>query len=409
MNNESLKKYADLAVRCGINIQKNQTLHISSPLECIDFVRAIAKAAYEAGAGNVVVDYVDDEITLIKYNNAPEESFSKVPNWAALSKVALAKEEGAAFLSISARNPELLKDVDPKRVAAASKSSSIAFKEFSDFLMGDNGQWAVISVPTKAWAKKVFPESSEEEAVEKLWNSILSIVRADKEDPVKAWEEHLNTLKEKRGFLNEKKFKYLHYKSEGTDLKIEFSKNHKWLGGSDSTKKGVNFVANMPTEEVFTLPLKTGVNGYVKSTKPLIYGGNIIDNFVLHFKEGKVVDFTAEKGYDVLKNLIETDEGSHYLGEVALVPDNSPISNSNIIFFNTLFDENASCHLALGKAYSSCVEGYEDMTEEEKKVQGVNDSLSHVDFMVGSKDLNIQGETFSGEKITVFKDGNWAF
>lgn len=409
MNKDLLKKYAELTVRTGINIQKNQILHINATIDCIEFVRFIAESAYDAGAENVIVDYVDEELSLMKYKKAPKESFSKMPTYAAIGRTALAKEEGAAFLSISSRNPELLKDIDPKLVAEANKANSTAFKEFYECVMGDNNQWCVVAVPTESWAKKVFPNLDTDEAVEKLWEQIFKIVRVDKEAPVEAWNKHLSNLQEKRTFLNKKRFKYLYYKSEGTDLTIELPTRHQWLGGADKSTKEITFVANMPTEEVFTLPLKTGVNGYVKSTKPLIYGGNVIDNFVLTFKDGKVVDIKAEKGYEILKNLIETDEGSHYLGEVALVPYSSPISESNIIFFNTLFDENASCHLALGSAYSSCIEGFTSLSEEEKKTQEVNNSLNHVDFMIGSKELNIIGETVDGEKIQIFKDGNWAF
>ncbi|MCW7999923.1 aminopeptidase [Clostridium sp. cpc1] len=257
---------------------------------------------------------------------------------------------------------------------------------------------------------KVFPNIPKKEALEKLWDAIFKTVRIDKEDPIEAWNEHLNNLDEKLEFLNEKKFKNLHYtSSNGTDLIIELPKGHIWSGGGDYNTKDVFFVANMPTEEVFTLPKKTGINGIIVSTKPLNYSGNLIDNFKLTFKDGKVVDFEAEKGYETLKNLLDTDEGARYLGEVALVPYDSPISNSNILFYNTLFDENASCHLAFGMAYPTCIEGGSEMNEKEKEVHGVNSSLVHVDFMVGSKDLDIVGETDEGEKLQIFKDGNWAF
>ena len=257
--------------------------------------------------------------------------------------------------------------------------------------------------------KKVFSDLSDIEAVEKLWENIFKIVRVDKDNPVEAWNEHLNNLQKKVDFLNIKKFKKLHYLSKDTDLSIELPEKHIWAGGGELNSKKTYFVANMPTEEVFTLPLKTGVNGKVKSTKPLNYSGNLIDNFILTFKDGKIVDFSAEKGYETLKKLIETDEGSHYLGEVALVPYDSPISNSNIIFYNTLFDENASCHLALGEAYPICIEGGSEMNSEELEKAGANNSLTHVDFMIGSPNLDITGETKDGVIIQIFKNGNWAF
>lgn len=246
-------------------------------------------------------------------------------------------------------------------------------------------------------------------AIKKLWENIFNIVRIDKEDPIKAWEDHLNNLANKVNFLNDQKLTKLYYKSKDTDLTIELPKGHIWCGGGEYNKNKTYFVANMPTEEVFTLPLKTGVNGIVKSTKPLNYSGNLINNFTLKFENGKVIDFSAEEGYETLKKLIETDDGSCYLGEVALVPFHSPISDSNIVFYNTLFDENASCHLALGEAYPTCIENGDNMTKEELEKAGANNSLTHVDFMIGSSDLSIIGENSKGEKIEIFKNGDWAF
>ncbi|WP_297421237.1 aminopeptidase [Clostridium sp.] len=406
MNMEMLKKYAQLIIKTGINLQDKQQLLISSPIECADFARIMAEKAYEAGAINVIVDYNDEELSLIKYNKAPMESFEKEPTYAALSREQLIKEK-TAFISISARDPELLSKVDPIKISTLAKTSSKAMKTVSTSMMSNEVQWCVVSIPTKGWAKKVFPDVSETEAVEKLWDSIFSIVRVDKESPVSAWNEHLTNLKNRREYLNEKNFKYLYYKSEGTDLTIELPEGHLWLSGEEYSKDGIKFVANMPTEEVFTLPKRDGVNGFVTSKKPLNYGGNVIDNFKLTFKDGKIIDFSAEKGEEILKGLLDTDEGARYLGEVALVGYNSPISNSGLIFYNTLFDENASCHLAFGKAYPSCLKDSENMSEEELKENGVNDSLTHVDFMIGCAELEIIGETADGEIIPVFKNGDW--
>lgn len=406
---EMFKEYAHLAVKVGINIQKGQTLVINAPIECVGFVRMLAEYAYNEGAKNVYIEWSDEELILMKYMNAPMEVFENFPQWKADGFAQLA-EEGAGFLSIAASNPELLKNVNPKKIAASNKSSSQAMKKFREYTMNDHVAWCVISIPTKDWANKVFPDVSDKEAIDNLWNAIFKAVRIDSEDPVEAWNDHIKNITEKVNFLNEKKFKTLHYTtSNGTDLTIELPEGHIWAGGGELNTKGIYFVANMPTEEVFTMPKKTGVNGVVVSTKPLNYSGNLIDRFKLTFKDGKVVDFEAEKGYETLKNLLDTDEGTKYLGEVALVPFDSPISNSNILFYNTLFDENASCHLALGKAYPTCIEGGTNMNEEELEKAGVNHSLTHVDFMVGAKDLNIVGETHEGEKIQVFKDGNWAF
>jgi aminopeptidase len=403
-----LKNYAELTVKVGLNLQKNQTLVINAPIECYEFVRAVTSLAYDVGARNVHVEWQDEETTLIKYLKAPEETFKEYPLWKAKGLEELAKND-AAFLSISAANPELFKDVNPDRIATANKTAALALKDYRKYTMNSLVSWCVVSVPTKGWAKKVFPSMTEENAVNKLWENIFSIVRADAENPVEAWKNHVDNLIEKMDFLNEKRFKFLHYKSSVTDLKIELHEEHLWSGGGEYNAKGTYFVANLPTEEVFTVPLKNGVNGKITSTKPLNYGGNLINNFTLTFKDGKIIDFTAEEGYEVLKKLINIDDGSHYLGEVALVPYTSPISQSGIIFFNTLYDENASCHLAIGRGYGTSIKNGANLTESELIAKGVNNSLTHNDFMIGSADLDIIGETASGEKIYIFKDGNWAF
>lgn len=409
MNNNFLKKYASLIVKEGINIQKNQVLVINSPIECAEFTREVSEIAYKEGAKDVVVNWNDELLSKIKYLNAPEDIFDEFPSWRKELFVSYAKE-GAAFLSISASDPELMKEVKPERIMKANKAGSIALKEYRERLMSDKNVWCVVSVPTKAWAKKVFQNATEDEAVEKLWSAIFKAVRADVEDPVASWEKHKNNLKKSMDFLNENNFKYLHYKNSiGTDLKIELPEKHLWLGGSSYTPENIEFVANIPTEEVFTLPKRTGVNGIVVSSKPLNYRGNLIEDFSITFKEGEIIDFTAKKGYDSLKSLIDTDEGSKYLGEVALVPYDSPISNSNILFYNTLFDENASCHLAIGEAYPVCIENGENMTKEELKNIGANNSMEHVDFMVGTSDLNITGIKDNGEDVIVFKNGNFIF
>ena len=407
--NDMLSEYANLIVKVGINLQKDQPLVINAPIEGVEFVRLVAKHAYEAGAKQVHVNWNDEALTKMKYENSPMEVFENFPKWYADGLEEFA-EDGAGFLSIYSEDPELLKDVDPKKIAANNKSSSMALKGYRKYVMNDINSWCVVSIPTKGWAKRVFPDVSEDEAMEKLWDAIFKATRMDLENPVKAWEDHLKNIKSKVDYLNEKAFKKLHYKSSnGTDLEVQLPDGHIWAGGGGKNSKTTTFVANMPTEEVFTLPLKTGVNGVVYSTKPLNYGGNLIDNFKLTFENGKVVDFQAEQGYEVLKDLFALDEGAKYLGEVALVPYDSPISQSNIVFLNTLFDENASCHFAFGKAYPTSIKGGEDMTDEELEKAGVNDSLTHVDFMVGSKDLSIIGETKDGEKVQIFENGNWAF
>ena len=403
-----LKKYAELIVKIGVNLQKGQILVINSPIECAAFTRDVAKIAYECGAKNVHVEWIDEELSLIKYLKAPEEALEEYPSWKAKGYEELAKQ-GAAFLSISASDPDLLKDVAPSRVAKSNKARSLALKKYREYIMNSTVAWTVVSIPTTKWAKKVFPKLTENTAVEKLWETLFGILRLNQENPVDAWNKHLKNLKEKVDFLNSKKFKTLRFLSKYSDLHIELPENHIWAGGGEYNKEGTYFVANMPTEEVFTLPLKTGVNGKIRSTKPFNYNGTLIEDFTITFKEGKAIEYTAEKGYETLKKLLETDEGSCYLGEVALVPYDSPISNSNVVFYNTLFDENASCHLAFGMAYPICLEEGDHMTPEELAEAGANQSLIHEDFMIGSCDLNILGETQNGEKLEIFKNGNWAF
>lgn len=404
----NLEKYADLAVKVGINVQKGQDLVIIAPISTAEFVRIISKKAYAAGVKNVHVDWNDEELSLIKFMNAPEEAFKEYPMWRARMLEELA-EKGAAFLSISAQNPDLLKDVSPELVALQNKTSAVALQGWRKYIQSGKVTWTIVSVPTKEWSAKIFPALSEEERVSKLWENIFKVTRVDTVDPIMSWNEHLGNLNEKLAFLNGKKFKKLHYKSGITDLMVELPEKHLWVGGGLRTQGGIDFVPNMPTEEVFTMPLKTGVNGVLGSTKPLNYGGNVIENFKLTFKEGKIIDFSAEKGYDTLKGLIKTDEGSHYLGEVALVPHHSPVSDTNIIFYNTLFDENASNHFAIGNAYPLCMEGGAEMSKEELQNNGANTSLTHVDFMIGSPDMDIDGETSDGETIAIFRNGNWAF
>lgn len=407
--NKKLNDYAKLCVKVGINLQPGEPLVINAPVEGVDFVRLVAKHAYEAGASEVHVNWNDEILTKLKYENAPMEVFENFPKWYADGLEDYAKK-GAGFLSISAQDPELLKDIDPKKIAANNKSSALALKEWRKYTMNDINSWCIVSIPTKSWAKRVFPNVSEDEAVELLWDKIFSATRMDLDDPIAAWQEHVATLKQKMNFLNEKNFKELHYtSSNGTNLTVKLPAGHIWVGGGSKNSKGTYFVANMPTEEVFTMPLKTGVDGVVYSTKPLNYGGKLIKDFKFTFKEGRVVDFEAKVGQEILSDLLNIDEGAKYLGEVALVPFDSPISNTNTVFLNTLFDENASCHFALGKAYPTNIKGGENMTEEELEAHGVNNSLTHVDFMIGTSDLSIVGKTQDGKEIQIFENGNWAF
>lgn len=409
MNKSFLIKYASLAVNIGVNIQKDNILVISSPIETAEFARLITEEAYKSGAKDVIVHYGDQKLTKIKLENSSLETISNIPEWQAESYNYYARQE-ACFISISASDPDGLKGVPVEKIGASQKARTSALKEYFDNSMSNKCRWCVLSVPTLSWAKKVFPKVSDDEAMESLWDVIFKTVRVDTENPVNAWKKHNAYLEEKIKFMNNNNFKSVHLKSaNGTDLNIELPEGHIWAGGSEGNVNGIPFNANIPTEEVFTLPKKTGVNGIVYSSKPLSYGGNLIDNFSITFKDGKAIDFTAETGYDVLKQMLESDEGAKYLGEVAFVPYNSPISNSKLIFFNTLFDENAACHLAFGRAYESCVKDADKYSEEELEKIGVNNSVIHVDFMIGTSDLEITGINKNGETIQIFSNGNWAF
>lgn len=408
MNNDLLKKYAKLAVKTGVNIQENDILVINSPIETSEFARLIAEEAYNLGAKDVVVHYGDQKLTKIKLQNSSIDTISDIPEWFGESYNYYARI-GACFISISASDPDGLKGISVDKIGAHQKARSLALKEYYENSMSNKNRWCVISYPTLEWAKKVFPELSDKDAFDKLFKAILDASRVTTEDPIKAWEEHNSNLQKSLDFLNSKNIKTLHYtSSNGTDLTIELPYNHSWAGGLEESTSGIGFNANIPTEEVFTLPKNSGVNGIVYSSKPLSYGGNLINNFSLTFKDGKVVDFTAKEGYDVLKQMLDSDEGAKYLGEVALVPYDSPISNSNLIFFNTLFDENAACHLALGRAYP-CYKDVETLSKEELEERGTNNSNIHVDFMIGTKDLSITAITNTGETVQIFKNGNWAF
>lgn len=406
---DKLKKYARLIVETGVNLKKGQTLVVGAPVECAEFARLVASAAYKAGARDVVMNYNDEAFSKIRFMSAPEEVFDEFPEWRKQMMIGYARQ-GAAFVTIASSDPEILKQADPERIARAQRAGATALKEYRQRLMSNQNAWCIASVPTKAWARKVFAGESEERAVELLWDAILRTVRVDADgDPVAAWKAHQARLKQSKDFLNECNFKYLRYKNSlGTDLTVELPDGHIWLSGAELTPDGREFIANMPTEEVFTMPKKTGVNGTAVSAKPLNYHGNLIEDFTLRFERGKVVEYEAKKGREILQKLLEADENAVYLGEVALVPHDSPISNLNILFYNTLFDENASCHLALGKAYPTCIAGGASMSKEELERAGVNDSLIHEDFMIGTKDLEIVGVKQDGEEIVVFQQGNFA-
>ncbi len=400
-----LKEYAELSVRTGANVQKGQKLTISAPVECAFFVELLSEAAFSAGASDVEVFWSFQKLNRLRYKNVPAEVLTKIPQYL-IDQRDDAVKKGVALISVSAGDPMIYKDVDPDVMQAYTAASEKAFKNYFDTTI-DDLQWTVVSVPTAAWANAVFPNDPEGE--EKLWEAIFKAVRLDEGSAVANWKAHTAALTHYVDALNERRFAALHYQNGlGTDLIVGLRDTHVWSAGSSVSKCGVAFNANMPTEEVFTTPDRENANGVLKSSLPLSYNGVLIKDIALTFQDGGVVSASASEGEETLRRLLDMDEGARRLGEVALVPHSSPISKMGILFYNTLYDENASCHFALGKGFQDCVMGGADMTDEEKLAAGVNDSLVHVDFMVGTGDMNITGITKEGARVPVFENGGWA-
>lgn len=404
------EKLAELAVRRGVNVQKGQPLIIRAAVRDAEFVRMVVRKAYEAGAKSVTVDWTDQELSRMNFDYQSIETLSDIPDWV-YDRMKNQQDNGAAYLGIMSDKPGGLKDCDPKKLNAYQQAYHRKVADLQAYTMNNIGQWCLFGIPSVEWAKVVFPDLPDEEAFEKLGDAIFAVTRVTEDnDPVKDWQEHDEELIRHAGKLTEYQFKALHFTSGlGTDLTVELVKDHIWCGGGCFTPKGVYFDPNMPTEEVFCMPLKTGTNGIVHASKPLSYQGKVIEDFWFRFENGKVVDFDAKKEKETLKSLVEFDEGSCYLGEVALVPYDSPISRSGILFFDTLYDENAACHLALGNPYPENLKGGTEMSEEELLAHGANKSMTHEDFMFGTKDMSIDGITEDGKAVPVFRNGNFVF
>jgi aminopeptidase len=403
-----LDKLANLAVQIGANVQKDQIVVVNAPTQAAEIARKVVKNAYEAGAKKVIVNWRDELTNRYSFDYETIESLQQIPQYA-IDKMHFFVDNGACVISIVSPVPGANKGVDPSKMQAAGIASSKALNFYREHMMGNKSQWTIIAAANSVWAKKVFPDLEENEAIEALWEAIFNASRVqEKTDPIKEWNEHNATLIAHNKILNDHQFEYLHFTNNlGTDLKIKLVDNHVWSGGQEKTTNKVTFNPNIPTEENFTMPHKYGVNGKVVATKPLDYQGNLIEDFWLEFKDGKVINYDAKKEKATLKNLLEFDEGSSYLGEVALISHNSPISKANILFFNTLFDENASCHLALGRAYPMNITGGTEMEIKDLEKLGYNNSMAHSDFMFGSEDMNIVGIKKNGEKVQIFKDGNF--
>lgn len=402
------EKMAVLAVRRGVNVQKGQILVIRSSVENYEFVRMLVKEAYEAGAGRVEIDWRDEENTKEGYLYQSEETLADIPDWMH-DREKWRHDHHACYLSIESEAPGGMKDIDPKKIHAYQNAYTEKMDDLDHYLMANEGQWSIIGLPSVEWAEKVFPELDSNEAYEKLGNAIFAASRVSVDtDPLENWEKHDSVLIEHAKKMTDFNFDSVHFtNSLGTDLTVGLVKNHIWVGGGDTTPEGVYFDPNIPTEEVFCMPDKDNVNGIVYASRPLSYNGKVIENFWFRFENGRVVDFGAEKEQEALQQLLDFDEGSRHLGEVALVPYDSPISKSGILFFNTLYDENAACHLALGASYPENLQGGVNMSREELKEHGANSSRQHEDFMFGTADLNADGLTSDGKTIPVFRNGSF--
>ncbi len=407
MKKSIMRKYARLLIRKGVNIQKNQRLDIMADVETADFVALLAEEAYRAGASKVQVDWGSTALSKLGYKHRTKRSFSDVPAWV-VEKAREQSEVLPARLRLVSEDPDAFAKLDQSKISYAVSVQSRKLKPYRD-AMDNKHQWLVAAYPGKAWAKKVFPNVREGKAVELLGEAILKTVMCDGiNDAEAAWEEKNRSFAEKCSWLNGMNFDYLHYQSSnGTDFKCELMKESMWCGGGEETLSGVYFNPNMPTEEIFTTPKAGHCEGTVVSTMPLSVRGALVNNFKIVFENGRAVEWDAEVGRETLDRLLNTDDGARMLGELALVPKDSPISNAGILYYNTLFDENASCHLALGAGYSSCVRGFESLTPEELKSLGVNDSMIHVDFMIGADDMTITGYK-DGVATPIFVNGNWA-
>ncbi|MBO0483053.1 aminopeptidase [Candidatus Enterococcus courvalinii] len=405
--NKYIEKYARLITETGINVSEGQTVVLQISVDQAPLARLITKEAYQLGAAEVIVQWTDDPIqkeflthaATDRIENVPQYKIDQTNDWVA---------KGASRISVVSADPDSLAGVDGNRVASYQAAVGKAMMNLRKATQANKVSWTVVAAAGKQWAAKVFPDLPESEQVDALWDEIFKTTRIYEDDPVLAWKNHDEKLARKANELNQEQFTALHYTAPGTDLVIGLPKNHLWEGAGSLNARNEKFMANMPTEEVFTAPDSRRVDGFISSTKPLSYAGTIIEGMKFTFKDGKVVDFSAEKGEEVLAKLLDTDEGARHLGEVALVPDPSPISQSGIIFFNTLFDENASNHLALGSAYAFNLKGGTEMTEEELADAGLNRSQTHVDFMVGSNKMSIDGIREDGSTVPIFRNGDWA-
>lgn len=407
MKNEQLKKYADVLVHIGLNVQQDEILFVDCDIDVAPLARLVTESAYNRGAKLVKVNYSDGEITKLNYHHQTKDTLSEVPDYIK-EELRYITDEKVAYLKIMSENPDLLKAVDQEKILTRQRAmipvQETMQKNFSSFVQ----TWVIAAYPSVEWAEMVFPDLTEEAAVSALLDAILKAVRIDDEDPVQGWKQHIANLTKRADWLTDKGFDALHYKAPGTDLTVGLLKGGQWVKAQKTNKKGTDIIVNMPTEEVYSSPDFRRVNGYVSNSLPLSLNGKIVDGFKLTFKDGVVTDYEAEQGFDALQALLDIDQGAKQLGEIAIVPVNSPIYETGLLFYNTLFDENASCHLALGSSFAEVLAEAEDKTDEERTAMGLNDSHTHVDFMIGSEQLDIDGIYADGKREPVFRSGRWA-
>lgn len=404
---QNLERLAEVAVHSGLGLAPGQELVITATLDAVALARCITKHAYKAGASLVTTLLTDEDSSLLRFRHGSDASFDAAPSWL-YEGMAQAYRSGAARLAIAGNNPSLLSQEDPEKVSRVNRANSKAYRPALELIVRHEINWTIVACATPAWAKSVFPDLPQDEAVARLWSAIFAASRADQPDPVAAWKEHDAKLHARADYLNDKRYAALHFRGPGTDLRVGLADDHLWLGGGTMAHNGRYCIPNMPTEEVFTTPHKDRVEGRVTSTKPLSYQGTMIEGISVRFEAGRIVDASATRGSEVLHKMIETDEGARQLGEVALVPHSSPIAASGLLFMNTLFDENAACHIALGQCYSKCFIDGASLTPEQIAAQGGNQSLIHIDWMIGSDRIDIDGIDADGRRIPVFRKGEWA-
>ncbi|BCP54765.1 aminopeptidase [Kaistia sp. 32K] len=404
---QKLDRLGEVAVRVGLGLQEGQELVMTASLDALPLVRRITEHAYKAGASLVTTLFSDEEATLMRFRHGRDGSFDVASGWL-FDGMASAFRNGAARLAIAGENPSLLSGQDPEKVSRANRARSKAYTPAMELIVGFDINWTIASFASPAWARAVFPNEPEEVAVAKLWDAIFSASRVDLDDPIAAWGEHNKALHARTKLLNDKRYSALRFVGPGTDLTVGLADDHDWAGGASTAKNGIVCNPNIPSEEVFTTPHKNRVSGHVTSTKPLSYQGTLIEDIAVRFEDGRIVESTARTGADVLAKVLDTDEGARRLGEVALVPHSSPISASGLLFYNTLYDENAACHIALGQAYSKCIRGGDKLSPDELAAKGANKSLIHIDWMIGSRHIDIDGIAADGSAEPIMRQGEWA-